>query len=620
MSDDWYQDYDDDDLECAGSDAEESPYPSSDENDENDGDETAYQQPAPHSALSQKSKAFTVIDKPGLQRIQDEALDQVKGILGCNTTTARALLIFFNWDTEAVLGTIVERGQEAVYRRAGITSQSEEAAHPSGEGIATCMVCMSDVRPGEVSSMSCGHTFCDTCWREHLRVGIVDGMSRRLKCMAPSCGVICDEDMVKQLLRSNRMLLQKYQQSLLDSYVDDNRRVKWCPSVPHCGNAVRCNKDPFCEVECACSHRFCFNCTSEPHSPATCQMFADWERRMRDGTETSSWLSANTKPCPKCGKSVEKAGGCNLVVCRCGQAFCWLCGQATGREHTWTSIAGHSCGAYKEEADRRTDQAQRSLKRYLHYLTRYEAHLQSLKMEEKQREAIDLKIDQLMERESSLFNFSWLNEAMQQLFLSRRILSFSYIFAFFTFGGAMFKDDFTPEQNTINQQLFEDKQGQLEVEVERLAKLIESSPEEIVEDRMHIINLAANIDKRILKMYEVIENDIAGQVTTASLDIAPYRGRHAQASGGVAVEVLHPPSGMDLSDSPSQELAGSSAESPCMDLTGDSEGEQQGPSSSRAAGAGVSTDAADAAVEAGGGRGGGCAALAAHPGKRSRTG
>lgn len=40
-------------------------------------------------------------------------------------------------------------------------------------------------------------------------------------------------------------------------------------------------------------------------------------------------------------------------------------------------------------------------------------------------------------------------------------------------------------------------------QVERLAKLIESSPEEIVEDRMHIINLAANIDKRILKMYEV---------------------------------------------------------------------------------------------------------------------
>ena len=41
------------------------------------------------------------------------------------------------------------------------------------------------------------------------------------------------------------------------------------------------------------------------------------------------------------------------------QAFCWLCGQATGREHTWTSIAGHSCGAYKDDADKRANEAQR---------------------------------------------------------------------------------------------------------------------------------------------------------------------------------------------------------------------------------------------------------------------
>jgi hypothetical protein len=32
----------------------------------------------------------------------------------------------------------------------------------------------------------------------------------------------------------------------------------------------------------------------------------------------------------------------------------------------------------------------------------------------------------------------------------------------------MFKEDFTPETNAINQALFEDKQGQLEMEVERL--------------------------------------------------------------------------------------------------------------------------------------------------------
>jgi hypothetical protein len=35
---------------------------------------------------------------------QDEALAQVQSILGCSSTTARALLIFFSWDAETVLG------------------------------------------------------------------------------------------------------------------------------------------------------------------------------------------------------------------------------------------------------------------------------------------------------------------------------------------------------------------------------------------------------------------------------------------------------------------------------------------------------------------------------------
>ena len=54
-------------------------------------------------------------------------------------------------------------------------------------------------------------------------------------------------------------------------------------------------------------------------------------------------MNSNTKACPKCGKYVEKNSGCNHIVCLCGQAFCWLCGGATGRRHDWNSIEGHSC-------------------------------------------------------------------------------------------------------------------------------------------------------------------------------------------------------------------------------------------------------------------------------------
>jgi len=41
------------------------------------------------------------------------------------------------------------------------------------------------------------------------------------------------------------------------------------------------------------------------------------------------------------------------------------------------------------------------------------------------------------------------------------------------FGQSMFREDFSTEANAINQALFEDKQGQLEVEVERLRWVID---------------------------------------------------------------------------------------------------------------------------------------------------
>lgn len=552
----WFEDYDTDMSDGSQpSQPEGSPFSSDSDDDErgaggsSDGDDDGFDDRDVSEARSDhKRRLYTILDRQSLRRVQDEALSQVKSILGCSTTTARALLIFFSWDAETVLGTIAERGQEEVYKRAGLLSQAEEsfpaaAVGSSGSSEVTCMVCMCDVAPAEATTMECGHTFCNDCWREHMRISISEGMSRRLRCMAPSCGVVCDEDKVKQLLKGNKELLAKYEQTLLESYIDDNKRAKWCPSVPHCGHAVRC-KEPHCEVECTCGHQFCFACCEVPHSPCTCDMLRDWEQRMRDGSETSSWLNANTKPCPKCSKPVEKNGGCNLVLCRCGQAFCWLCGQATGRAHTWTAIEGHSCGAYKEEAEARANEAQRNLKRYLHYLTRYEANLQACKLEEKLRKDCEAKMDEAFETDTSLSNFSWLSDALQQLFLARKCMAYSYIFAFYMFGQSMFKEDFTPQANAINQALFEDKQGQLEAEVERLSQLIENpwpvtSASELMQHRMAIINLAANIDTRIQKMYEVIECDIAPQVASRAVNVAPYKGKHAQGSGGEAAADIY---------------------------------------------------------------------------------
>jgi hypothetical protein len=48
---------------------------------------------------------------------------------------------------------------------------------------------------------------------------------------------------------------------------------------------------------------------------------------------------------------------------------------------------------------------------------------------------------------------------------SLQVLSNSYAFAYFFFGGDLFKGEFTEDQNQVNQNLFEDSQEQLANEV-----------------------------------------------------------------------------------------------------------------------------------------------------------
>jgi len=231
---------------------------------------------------------------------------------------------------------------------------------------------------------------------------------------------------------------------------------------------------------------------------------------------------------------VEKVGGCNLVVCPCGQAFCWLCGKSTGRAHDWNNIQGHSCGAFREEAESKATESQRSLNRWLHYLTRYDGHLKSMRLEERAREDLDAKVEAMMSQSSSLTNFSWLFQSGRQLFRARRVLAHSYVFAFFVFGPS-FKDEFTPQSASSIQALFEDKQAMLEGEVERLAELFENMTAKRVDEteRSSIVNAASTINARIVKLYDVIENDIAPQVAGRSMTVAPYRTEGAVATAAI---------------------------------------------------------------------------------------
>ncbi|TYI88323.1 hypothetical protein E1A91_D04G200300v1 [Gossypium mustelinum] len=490
-----------------------------------------------------KGPTTKVITKESLLAAQREDLRRVMEMLSLREHHARTLLIHYRWDVEKLLAVLVEKGKADLFSEAGVSVvEREDTVTPlSSSSTAMCDICIEELPGDKMTKMDCGHAFCNDCWTEHFVVKINEGQSKRIRCMAHKCNAICDEAVVRNLVgKRHPDLAEKFDRFLLESYIEDNRMVKWCPSTPHCGNAIRVEDDEFCEVECSCGVQFCFSCLSEAHSPCSCMMWELWMKKCRDESETVNWITVHTKPCPKCHKPVEKNGGCNLVSCICGQAFCWLCGGATGRDHTWSRIAGHSCGRYIEDREKKTERAKRDLYRYMHYHNRYKAHTDSFKLESKLKETILEKVSISEERESRLRDFSWVTNGLCRLFRSRRVLSYSYPFAFYMFGEELFKDEMTNEEREIKQHLFEDQQQQLEANVEKLSKFLEEpfdqyTDDKVMEIRMQVINLSVIIDSLCKKMYECIENDLLGSLQRNTHNIAPYKSKGIEKASELAV-------------------------------------------------------------------------------------
>ncbi|GAX80454.1 hypothetical protein CEUSTIGMA_g7893.t1 [Chlamydomonas eustigma] len=478
---------------------------------------------------------YRIISNEDVEALQDEAGHEVMALLGCTLSAAKSVLMHYRWSKEKLANALVERDVEQVFTECGVKIEAKEnpwALLPAN-ALVMCEICCGEERFDATCSMDCGHSFCNACWRLHIKTQIDDGRARDLRCMHFKCGTKCGQEKLRGLLKLLPGYLIKYEQAYLSSYLEENHRVRLCPSVPWCGRAIQVEGEALQEPECSCGTTFCFKCGRPPHSPCTCHIWSIWNEKTTVDSGTYDWIAAHTKPCPKCNKAVEKDGGCNHVTCKCGQAFCWHCGQATKMSHTWDSIADHSCGRYKEEAERKVDEAQRNLQRYMHYFERWKDHADSLVKEKRERVNLLKLIEDECEDEGSVNtrDIGWLMRAMEQLKTARGVLAPSYPFAYIFFGNDLYTSEFSPEQTVSNQQLFEDQQQMLESEVERLSALITKCKEDLIvetkdynaELRLRVINSSVSIQDRIIKLYDLIEHDLYGKLHSRSAEITSYQ-------------------------------------------------------------------------------------------------
>lgn len=422
-----------------------------------------------------------------IRALQEQQAEQVANLLAQSQEQALILLRHYKWKKERLIDKLLEKADE-VMEEAGIGTCPVE---PEIEIVLNyeCPICC-EVGDLETFSMSCGHRYCRDCYTRFMYEKIAeDGEVRTLTCPGDRCKLALGESVIKLLVEPS--IFWKYLRLLDKAYVDDHDNIKWCP-YPNCDNAVECSASKQLDhvipsVVCALGHTFCFGCSLDEHQPCMCSVVKVWLKKCEDDSETSNWISANTKECPKCSSTIEKNGGCNHMTCRkCRYEFCWVC-MGSWAEHgqSW-----YNCNRFedKDASSARNTQAKSraNLDRYLHYYNRFANHEQSAKLDRELYTRTENKMAQLQTTsDMSWIEVQFLRTAVDTLSACRRTLKWTYALAFYL-------------KRTNATEIFEDNQKDLEMAVEQLSGLCEQPivAEQIAKMKQQVLDKTVYVASR----------------------------------------------------------------------------------------------------------------------------
>ncbi|XP_022873122.1 probable E3 ubiquitin-protein ligase ARI8 isoform X2 [Olea europaea var. sylvestris] len=419
--------------------------------------------------VSRLQKNCTILKDEDIRQRQEEDITRISTVLSVSRDAACILLRRFKWSVNDVHEEWFA-DEERVRDSVGLLEKP--LVQFSNAKQVTCGICFENFSPEQICTAACGHPFCDTCWKAYICTSINDGPGcLTLRCPDPSCNAAIGQDMINMLAPDGDR--EKYCRYLIRSYVEDSRKTKWCPA-PGCDSAVEyiVGSGSY-DVTCSCSYSFCWSCTEEAHRPVDCETVAKWILKNSAESENMNWILANSKPCPKCKRPIEKHQGCMHMTCTppCKFEFCWLCLGAWS-DHGERTGGFYACNRYEaakqegvyDEAERRREMAKNSLERYTHYYERWASNQSSRQKalaDLHQMQSIHLeKLSEVQSQPESQLKF--VIEAWQQIVECRRVLKWTYAYGFYL-----------PEHEHTKKQFFEYLQGEAEAGLERLHQCAE---------------------------------------------------------------------------------------------------------------------------------------------------
>jgi hypothetical protein len=310
--------------------------------------------------------------------------------------------------------------QVATVERCGLTAHLTKIRAPT---VGFCGICYEDLDESDaLLSCHCDHAFCRDCWGSYLSSTFEGGFHDVIGTRCPHHG--CNERVTTTDVKNIApKLVSRWRDAFLESFVKDDPNYRFCPG-PDCTIIAvsQPEKSVSYVLTCTkCDTSFCSDCGDNPHLPANCGDFADWNTIFGS---SSFWIKKNAKPCPGCQVPIEKGTGCNHMTCqKCKTQFCWLC---LTKLHV--HFQAHVCNRY----DPGVDADDESERRALFVTDRYKAHEEGEKFALDQARDFENKAEKLVEM------FWFLSEdheeilrmVLETLVEARNFLKHSYVAAF----------------------------------------------------------------------------------------------------------------------------------------------------------------------------------------------
>ncbi|KAL6640644.1 hypothetical protein ACP70R_021767 [Stipagrostis hirtigluma subsp. patula] len=214
------------------------------------------------------------------------------------------------------------------------------AASASKEKRETCTICLEDTDITKIHAVEgCGHRFCFSCMKEHVKVKLLHGMLPA--CPQDGCTTKLTVEGSKIFLSAR--LLDIMVQRVREGQIPPSQKI-YCP-YPKCSalmslseviHPMQESSSKYTVVDIAtlrkcvkCRGSFCIRCKVPWHDRMTCNEYKmrypharPDDLRLQNLARQQLW-----RQCIRCKHMIELAEGCYHMTCVCGYEFCYTCGK-----------------------------------------------------------------------------------------------------------------------------------------------------------------------------------------------------------------------------------------------------------------------------------------------------